>query len=52
MGDLHIEATSEEAMIVRPNLYYMNDEYYRSCGISHNDIEMNGNYRRWFMNQL
>jgi hypothetical protein len=52
MGDLKLECSSDQAIVVRANLFYMNDDYYRSSGIPHKTIEATGDVRLWFLNRL
>jgi hypothetical protein len=52
MGQLHIEACGEEAIIIRPNLYYLSDSHYRSSGIPHSGLEATKDVRGWFEEQL
>jgi hypothetical protein len=52
MGQLHVEASGTDAVVIRANLYYLNDNHYRSCGIPHKRIEATGDIRGWFMQKL
>jgi hypothetical protein len=52
MGDLKVEHSSDHAIVIRANLFYMNDDHYRSSGIPHKVIQQTGDIRGWFMNQF
>jgi hypothetical protein len=52
IGMLKVEYSSGEAIVIRPNLYYMSDSHYRSSGIPHKTIEDSGNIKQWYMYQL
>jgi hypothetical protein len=52
IGDLKVECSSDEAIVVRANCYYMSDSHYRSSGIPHKSIEQTGDVKLWFLNRL
>jgi hypothetical protein len=45
MGELKLECSGNESIVIRPNLYYMNNDHYRSPGIPHKK------YRRYWRYQ-
>jgi hypothetical protein len=52
LGGFHVEATSEEAVIVGRGLYYLSDGHFRCAGTSHATVEKTGNIRKWFVDKL
>jgi hypothetical protein len=52
LGQLHLEMAGDEAIIVRPNCYYISDNHYRAAGVPHAKIEATGDIKKWFIKQL
>jgi hypothetical protein len=52
MGSLKVEKASDDAIVIRANLYYMSDSHYRSSGIPHSQIEATGDVMSWFAGEL
>jgi hypothetical protein len=51
LGQLHVEA-SGDAIVIKQNLYYLNDNHYRCAGTPHKVVEESGDIRQWFLNRL
>jgi hypothetical protein len=51
MGSLKVEKASDDAIVIRANLYYMSDTHYRSSGIPHSQTEETGDVMGWFCRQ-
>jgi hypothetical protein len=52
LGDLHLETSSSEAIIVSATKYYLLDSHFRAAGTQHKTIEDTRDITNWFMNQL
>jgi hypothetical protein len=52
LGQLHVETSSCEAVIVKANKYYLSPEHYRAAGTPHATIEAGDNVRQWFIDRL
>jgi hypothetical protein len=51
LGMLCPEKSSNEAIVIRNGQYYLNDQYYRSCGYSHKTVD-SYRIRQWFIDKL
>jgi hypothetical protein len=52
LGMLHIECKTDEAIVIRSNLYYISDEHFRSAGITHKSIVDSGSIKQYFIGRL
>jgi hypothetical protein len=52
LGQLKVEATADDVIVVGYKLYWMGNARYRSCGTPHATIEATGNIRRWYEARL
>jgi hypothetical protein len=48
LGELKVEASGDNVIIIGHKTYYLTEAWWRACGTPHAKIAATGNIRRWY----